>query len=119
MSMLHLHLFSALLALLCIVVVLALPKGRGAHRVWGRLGALMLLVAALSSFWLPGFGRFTPVHLLSVTTLVNVPYAVWAARRGRIAAHRRALLINAGGLAAAGLAAVAVPGRYLHTLLPG
>ncbi|WP_207537998.1 DUF2306 domain-containing protein [Sabulicella rubraurantiaca] len=119
MSMLHLHLFSALLALLCILAVLLLPKGRGAHRIWGRLGGLMLLVAALSSFWLPAFGHLTLVHLLSVTTLVNVPLAVRAARQGRIAAHRRAMMINAGGLAAAGLAAVVVPGRYLHTLLLG
>ena len=109
-----LHLLCALVALLGIAVVLILPKGRGAHRVWGRLAALGMLGAALTSFGIPRWGALSPIHILSVVTLVNIPLAVLAARAGRIEAHRKAMLINAGSLVVAGIFAVAVPGRVLH-----
>jgi uncharacterized membrane protein len=118
-SMIHLHLAASLLALAGIVTVLALPKGEFAHRLIGRGAAAFLLVAALSSFWIQARGSFSPIHTLSVMTLVTVPLAVFAARRGRVAAHRAAMLSNAGGLVVAGLFATFAPGRHLHGLLFG
>lgn len=119
MSMIHLHLGASLLALAGIVAVLALPKGQRAHRVLGRGAALMLLVAAISSFWIQARGHLSPIHILSVVTMVNVPLAVWAVGRGRVAAHKHAMLANAGGLVVAGLFATFAPGRYLHGVLFG
>ncbi|MFN3447730.1 MAG: hypothetical protein ACK44F_03450 [Roseococcus sp.] len=119
MSMLHLHLAASLLALGGIVAVLALPKGRLAHRLIGRGAAAMLLLSAISSFGIASRGHLSPIHILSVVTLVNVPLAVRAAQAGRIAAHRRAMLANAGGLVVAGLFATFAPGRYLYGLLFG
>jgi len=117
--MIHLHLSASLLALGGILAVLVLPKGDFAHRVIGRGAAALLLLAALSSFWIQARGHLSPIHVLSVVTMVNLPLAVWAARRGRIAAHRGAMLANAGGLVIAGLFATFAPGRYLHGLLFG
>ena len=119
MSTIHLHLAASLLALGCIVTVLALPKGEFAHRLFGRAAAAFLLIAAISSFWIQARGHLSPIHILSVVTLVNVPLAIWAVRRGRVAAHKRAMLANAGGLVVAGLFAVFAPGRYLHAVLFG
>jgi uncharacterized membrane protein len=119
MSMIHLHLAASLVALGAIVTALALPKGRGAHRLWGRVAVAGLMVAALSSFGITARGHFSWIHILSVTTAVNLPFAVWAARAGRIATHKRAMLANAGGLVVAGLFAVFAPGRYLYGVFFG
>jgi uncharacterized membrane protein len=119
MSMIHLHLAASLLALAGILAVLALPKGAFAHRVFGRAAAACLMIAAISSFWIQARGHLSPIHILSVVTLVNVPLAIWAVRRGRVAAHRGAMLANAGGLVIAGLFATFAPGRYVHGILFG
>lgn len=114
-----LHLLAAALALAGIAAVLILPKGSGAHRRWGWLAAGGMVAAALTSFGIPRLGVLSPIHALSVLTLVNVPLAVRAARAGRVRAHRRGMLINAASLVVAGLFAVAVPGRLLHGWLLG
>jgi uncharacterized membrane protein len=117
MSMIYLHLAASLIALAGIIAVMALPKGTGTHRILGRVAAAGLMVAALSSFGIASTGQVSWIHILSVVTAVNLPMAVLAARRGRIAAHKWAMLNNAGGLVIAGLFATFAPGRYLHGVL--
>jgi uncharacterized membrane protein len=117
--MLYLHLALSLLALLTILAILALPKGTDAHRLLGRIAAAALILSALSSFGIQARGHLSWLHILSVVTLVNIPYAIWAVRRGRIAGHKQAMLINAGGLFVAGLFATLAPGRFLYGLLFG
>jgi uncharacterized membrane protein len=119
MPMLYIHLSFSLLAMILILTVFALPKGRFAHRVVGRGAAVALLMAALTTFAIRSHGHYSVLHLLSVATVLTVPYAIWMARRGHIARHKRIMLINAGGLFVAGLAATLAPGRTLHTLLFG
>ncbi|UPY37280.1 DUF2306 domain-containing protein [Sediminicoccus sp. KRV36] len=117
--MLMLHLSLSLLALAAILVILLLPKGMGAHRWLGRLAAAALMLSALSSFGIQARGHLSWLHILSVVTLVNIPFAIWAVRHGRVATHKRAMLINAGGLFVAGLFASLAPGRYLYGVLLG
>jgi uncharacterized membrane protein len=113
------HLFLSLAALLAILAILALPKGTEAHRWLGRIAAATLVLSALCSFAIQARGHLSWLHILSVVTLVNIPYAIWCVRRGRIAAHRLAMLSNAGGLVVAGLFATFAPGRYLYGVLLG
>jgi len=117
--MLYLHLTLSLAAMLLILAVFAMPKGRFAHRAVGRAAAATLLLAALSSFAIRSHGHFSALHLLSIATVLTVPYAILMARRGHIPRHKRIMLINAGGLFVAGLAATLAPGRTLHTMLFG
>jgi uncharacterized membrane protein len=119
MQVLHIHLALSLLAMVLILAILAIPKGRGAHRILGRLAAAALLLSAISSFAIQSRGHFSYLHILSVVVLLNVPYAIWMARIGRIAQHRRAMLASAGGLFVAALVATLAPGRTLHTMLFG
>jgi uncharacterized membrane protein len=119
MQVLHIHLAFSLIAMVLILAIFALPKGRGAHRILGRAAAAALVLSALSSFAIQSRGHFSYLHILSVVMLVNIPYAIWMARIGRIGAHRRAMLAGAGGLFVAGLAATLAPGRTLHTMLFG
>ncbi|WPB84437.1 DUF2306 domain-containing protein [Sediminicoccus rosea] len=117
--MLVIHLAFSLLALAAILAILLLPKGRGAHRWLGRLAAAALALSALSSFGIQARGHLSWLHVLSVVTLVNLAWAVWAIRRGRVAVHRRAMLAGAGGLFVAGLFATFAPGRYLYGVFFG
>jgi uncharacterized membrane protein len=117
--MLLLHLSFSLLALSAILLILTLPKGTAAHRWLGRIAVAALLLSALSSFGIQARGHLSWLHLLSVTTLVNIPFAIWAARHGRVATHKRAMLMNAGGLFVAGLFATFAPGRYLYGVIFG
>lgn len=117
--MLLLHLGLSLLALGAITLILALPKGQAAHRWLGRMAAGALVLSALTSFGIQARGHVSWLHILSVVTLVNVGWAVWAIRQGRVAAHQRAMLAGAGGLFIAGLFATFAPGRYLYGVLFG
>jgi uncharacterized membrane protein len=106
------HAIAAFLALVLGILQLALPKGNPRHRIVGYIWVASMLIVAISSFWIHTIqtvGLFSPIHILSVFTLLNVPYAVWAARRGNIKAHRRAML---------SLFWLALVGAGLFTLLP-
>jgi uncharacterized membrane protein len=48
----------------------------------------MLVTAVVSLFVHETGPSFSPIHLLSVITIVGVPLTIWAARRHKVAAHR-------------------------------
>ncbi|WP_075216750.1 DUF2306 domain-containing protein [Mongoliimonas terrestris] len=107
------HAVTALAALALGILQMAGPKGTIAHRAigWGWVG--LMLVAAVSSFWIHGidqFMGFSLIHGLAAWTLLNVPVAVWFARRGRIGAHAQAMTW---------LFWAALVGAGVFTLLPG
>lgn len=117
--MLLLHLSLSLFALTAVLTILVLPKGPAAHRWLGRIAVAALMLSALSSFGVQARGHLSWLHVLSVVTLVTLPFAVWAIRQGRVAAHKRVMLINVGGLLVAGLFATLAPGRTLYGVLFG
>lgn len=94
-------------------------KGDIAHRVGGRIWALMMVVTAIDSFWIRTItGGIGPIHLFSVLVMVQVPRAIWFARSGQIDRHMKTMRGTYFGLIAAGVIAMA-PGRMLWTLLFG
>jgi uncharacterized membrane protein len=115
----QIHLLSVLVAVPAAVLQLALSKGGSRHRATGYIWAVAMIFAALSSFWIssmPILGPFGPIHILSVITLIGVPQAVMAARRGNIRAHKLAVLQLIGfALVGAGAFAIFSPGRILNT----
>lgn len=116
---LYIHLFTVIPAVPLGAVVLWGPKGGPVHRTLGRIWGAMMMITALSSFWLQSLsGGLSFIHLFSVLTLVSIPLAVWNARRGNIRGHRNAMRGVYAGLIAAGLFA-AVPGRFLGHALFG
>jgi uncharacterized membrane protein len=95
------------------------PKGDAAHRIGGRVWALLMLVTAIDSFWIRTIsGGIGPIHLFSVLTLVQIPRAIWFAKSGQIERHLKTMRGVFFGLIAAGLFAMA-PGRTLWALLFG
>ena len=112
---LALHLASVIPAVPLGTYVLWRRKGDAPHRALGRLWAVLMLVAAGSSF---GLGGLSPIHILSVLVLVAIPRGVVQAMRGQIAAHRRTMTATFMGLVGAGVFTF-MPGRLLATWLFG
>jgi len=109
----RLHAFAALGALGLGAAQLMSTKGTMPHRIRGYVWSALMLIVAVSSFWIHSLrliGPFSPIHLLSILTLVTLPRAIYLARRGDVAGHRRIMLM---------LFWFALVGAGLFTLLPG
>jgi len=100
----------------------ALPKGVPLHRAMGWTWALAMIgVAGVSLFihTIRTWGPWSPIHLLSLFTLMMVPLAVLAARQGRVASHRRAMTwLFLLALVVTGLFTL-WPGRIMHAVIFG
>ena len=118
----QLHAFAAMTAFALGVVQLAAPKGTLPHRTVGWTWVALMVVVAVSSFWiheLRTWRGWSAIHLLSIFTLATLPLAVMHARRHQVARHRNAMLaIFTGALVIAGLFTF-VPGRIMHAVLFG
>lgn len=112
------HMVPALAALPLGAYVIASRKGGRWHKVAGRAWAGLMLVVAITSFWITGLnGRhWSPIHLLSALTLAGLVWAVWQVRRGNVRSHRRAMTWLFVSLCVAG-AWAALPGRTFGNLL--
>jgi uncharacterized membrane protein len=118
----QLHAFAAMSAFALGLVQLAAPKGTLPHRAVGWIWVTLMLVVAISSFFvheLKVWGRWSPIHLLSIFTLTMLPLGVWRARHHEVQAHRWTMIsIFVGGLVIAGLFTF-VPGRIMHAVVFG
>jgi uncharacterized membrane protein len=116
------HAFAALAAFGLGVVQLAAPKGTLPHRTLGWIWVLLMLVVAGASLFIHEirlWGPWSPIHLLSLFTLVSLPLAVFAAHRHRVETHRRAMIsLFIGALVIAG-AFTLLPGRIMHQVVFG
>ena len=117
-----LHAFAAMAAFVLGLVQFAAPKGTLPHRTIGWIWVLLMAAVAASSFWIHQIrlvGPWSPIHLLSIFTLVMLPLAVWRAHRHRVTDHRRIMIaIFAGALVVAGLFTL-LPGRIMHAVVFG
>ena len=116
------HAFAAMAAFALGAVQLAAPKGTLPHRTVGWLWVALMVTVASTSFWihyLRVWGQWSPIHLLSIFTLIMLPIAVWRARRHRVADHRRIMTMTfVGALVIAGLFTL-LPGRIMHAVVFG
>jgi uncharacterized membrane protein len=117
-----LHAFAAMTAFVLGLVQFAAPKGTLPHRTIGWIWVLLMAGVAISSFWIQQLrivGPWSPIHLLSIFTLIMLPLAVWQAHRHRVAVHRFAMIgIFTGALVIAGLFTL-LPGRIMHAVVFG
>jgi len=94
--------------------VLFRRKGDALHRILGRIWVVLMLVTAISSFWL----SLSFIHIFSVLVLFSVPLSLWRISKGDVVGHRRSMEGMYIGLVVAGAFAF-IPGRFLGTLLFG
>lgn len=118
----QIHVIAALEALVLTPLVIFRKRRDRWHRIAGYLWVTNIVIAALSSFLITDIrliGPFSPIHALSVLTLVNVVLAIRAIRRRDIDAHQGIMKATAfWGLGVAGTLSL-IPGRRMHEVLFG
>ncbi len=121
-AVIQLHALAAAAAFALGTLQLAAPKGTLPHRLFGWLWAALMLAVIVSSFFIHTirmWGPWSPIHLLSLFTLVMLPLAVLHARRHDVRQHRRAMLgLFVGALVIAGIFTL-LPGRIMHAVVFG
>lgn len=120
----QLHAYAALAAFVLGGVQLARVKGTTQHRALGYTWVALMLVIAISSFWIHGeslrlWGTWSPIHLLSILALLMLPAAIYFARVHRVRGHKLTMLgLFSGALVIAGIFTL-VPGRIMHRVVFG
>ncbi len=78
-----------------------------------------MVLTAISSFWIQEIrDGFSPIHLLSIITLISITAAIVAIRRGTARMHRKCMIGAYCGLLAAAAGTLA-PGRMISTFFFG
>lgn len=118
----QIHALMAFAAIGLTIAIFTVKRGTPLHKILGRVWATAMALVALSSFWifdLRMWGNYSPIHLLSVYTLVQLFLAIRAARAGNIARHRS--IMKQMTFAALGVAGAftLLPGRIMHQVFLG
>lgn len=96
-------------------------KGTPRHKQMGKVWVVMMVIAALSALFIKEIipGSFSPIHLFVPLALNGAWQTIATARRGDIAAHKRALVrFYLGALMIPGIFAF-MPSRLMGTWLFG
>lgn len=120
-AVIQLHLFSALTALAIGIVLMMRVKGSTLHKLLGWTWVLAMGSTAVSSLFIReiNHGTLSFIHLLSGWTIVGLPGAVYAIKRGKVSAHRKAMTgMFVGGLLIAGVFTF-LPGRLMWSVFFG
>ena len=117
-----LHAFATMAAFVLGPVQLVAPKGTLPHRTLGWVWVALMLAVAISSFWIHQIrllGPWSPIHLLSIFSLVMLAIGVRAPRTGNVRRHKMTMIgIFFGALVIAGLFTF-MPGRIMHAVVFG
>jgi uncharacterized membrane protein len=91
-----LHFGISMLALPLTIAQLARRKGTRPHRMIGYAWCGLLMGGALASFFVHELtGGFSPPHLFAITTVIVVPWIIYAALTRRRKTHRNLVLVIA------------------------
>lgn len=109
----QIHAYGAIVALFLGAFVLRTKKGTKIHQNTGKFWVVLMVLTAVSSFWINGIrmlGPFSPIHILSVFALWSVYRGIKFARAGQITAHMKNMKT---------LYFYAIIGAGFFTFLPG
>jgi uncharacterized membrane protein len=113
------HTIAALAAVALGAAMFLARKGTFLHRVAGRAWVALMLVVAISSFWIKGDGTYSWIHGLSIAVIVLLGLAVRFAITRRIERHRKLMIgVYAGALGVAGMFTL-LPYRLIGRLVWG
>ena len=118
----YIHAFAAIAAFVLGIVQLAAPKGTLPHRTLGWIWVLLMGVVAGGSLLIHEINLWygwSPIHLLSVYTLVSLVFGVIAAKTHKVKRHRQTMIaLFAFALIIAGVFTF-MPGRIMNAVLFG
>ena len=101
--------------------ILWVKKGDRLHKNLGKIWSILMMVTAISSFWIGSSGTgvagsgLSFIHIFSVMTIVSIPLAIFHIKRGDVKAHYQAMQGVYFGLLIAGLLSF-LPGRIMNIL---
>ena len=117
-----LHALAALLAVVLGGIQLAMKKGTRLHKALGWIWTGMMAIVAMTSFFIHEiklWGQYSPIHLLSLWTLISLGMAIYFARIGKIKRHKQVMVAIYGfGLILTGFFTL-MPGRVMHQIIFG
>ncbi|MGJ8628186.1 MAG: DUF2306 domain-containing protein [Sulfitobacter sp.] len=116
------HTLCAIIAVGVVIAIFSIRRGSKAHKILGWIWVIAMAMAALSSFWIHEIrlaGPFSPIHLLSIITLVSLVTNIRAVRTKDIQAHQRGMKsLVFGALILAGMFTF-LPGRIMYQVFLG
>ena len=116
------HALAAMAAVIIGGAQLASAKGTPQHRALGWIWVGLMGYVAGSSFFISElrlWGAFSPIHLLSIWTLLSLVMAVYHARQSNIRQHKIwMVLLYILALLVTGVFTL-WPGRVMHSVLFG
>lgn len=118
----QIHAFAAMSAFALGAVQLAAPKGTLPHRTLGWIWALLMFTVAVTSFWIHEIrllGPWSPIHILSIVSLISLPLGLWYAHRHNVGGHKKTMIsLYVGALIIAGIFTF-MPGRIMYRVVFG
>lgn len=113
------HMLSATLALFIGLFVFLRTKGTSLHRRLGKVWVGLMLVVSLTGLFIHEirtWGLFSPIHIFSIVVPISLTLAIYHARNGRIADHKRTMIATfvGGNLIAGGF--TFLPNRLNHDI---
>jgi uncharacterized membrane protein len=113
----QIHVYAALLAFVTGAWVLWRRKGNSSHKRWGKVWVVLMVITASTSFFINEIrllGPFSPIHLISLWTMIALYLAIKQVRSGNIESHKRSMKATfIGAMGIAGALAFA-PGRLMY-----
>ncbi len=115
----QIHVYAAAAAFFLGGAILFRKKSGRTHRLLGRTWAGLMLTVAISSFFIHTihvWGIWSPIHLISIATLVSLYYGISLIRRRIVIGHQRVMQgLYFGSLIVAGSLSF-MPGRIMYEM---
>ena len=117
-----LHAIMAMFAIILGGIQLSMKKGGTIHKLLGRIWLALMLIVAISSFFIHEiklWGAYSPIHLLSLWTIFILGIGIYYARVGNVKRHKQTMItLYFFSLIVAGFFTL-MPGRVMHQILIG
>lgn len=121
-AVIQIHVYAALAATVLGAAILFRSKGTPRHRLAGKIWVGLMVVVSLSSFGIHEimlWGPWSPIHILSIVTLISLAFGVQRARRHDIASHRFTMQATFFGALVIAGSFTLLPGRLMHEVVFG
>jgi uncharacterized membrane protein len=115
------HVMCALLGIILGAIQFLSKKGTVSHKTIGWAWVAIMVVVAGTSLFMRELndGGFSITHAFTILTVLALPGAIYAIKKGAIVQHRALMLmLYVGGLTIAAFFTL-MPGRLLHKVLFG
>ena len=117
-----LHAIMAMISIILGGIQLSMKKGGAIHKFLGRIWVGLMLIVAISSFFIHEirlWGAYSPIHLLSLWTIFSLGLGIYFVRVGNIKRHKQVMIgLYFFALILTGFFTL-MPGRVMHQILIG